>query len=212
MSKVLIKICGLTRIEDVEAAVSCGADAIGFVFTASPRRISAETAAHLSSGIPGGVLRVGLFLDQHKSEIEQVINSVALDVLQFHGSESEQECNAFGLPWLKAVAMVNSRSASQAERDYPSAMGLLLDSHSAGTGGGSGKVFDWSLSTPITKPLWLAGGLNPDNVATAIHTVRPYAVDVSSGVEASPGIKDADRIRKFIKVVRDTESEIINGK
>ncbi len=211
MTAIFIKICGLTRIEDVEAAVSSGADAIGFVFTASPRRISAEAAVQLSSGVPSGVLRVGLFLNQDKSEIDRVLNTVALDVLQFHGNESEQQCDTYGLPWLKAVAMENAQSVSQAEHDYPSAMGLLLDSHGTGKRGGSGKVFDWSLSAPVSKPVWLAGGLNPDNVAAAIRTVRPYAVDVSSGVEASPGIKDAERIQEFINAVRDVESEIING-
>jgi phosphoribosylanthranilate isomerase len=211
MSAVFIKICGLTREEDVKAAISSGADAIGFVFTASPRRITAEKALHLSAGIPAGVLRVGLFLNQDKSEIEQVLSSVALDVLQFHGIETEQDCAAYGLPWLKAVVMENAGSVSQAESDYPSAMGLLLDSHRAGKRGGSGKVFDWSLSAAVSKPVWLAGGLNPDNVAAAIRVVRPYAVDVSSGVESAPGIKDAVRISQFIKAVRDVESELRNG-
>ncbi|NOR19270.1 MAG: phosphoribosylanthranilate isomerase [Xanthomonadales bacterium] len=210
MTAVIIKICGLTREQDVKAAVSSGADAIGFVFTASPRRISADTARRLSSDIPAGVLRVGLLLNQHRSEIDQVINSVTLDVLQFHGNESEQDCDVYGLPWLKAVAMENAESASQAERDYPSAMGLLFDSHSAGNRGGSGKLFDWSLSAPLSKPVWLAGGLNPDNVAEAIRAVRPYAVDVSSGVESAPGIKDADRISKFINAVRVSESDSEN--
>jgi len=211
MSPVFIKICGLTRDEDVRAAVAAGADAIGFVFTASPRRISAEKAFQLSAGIPQQVLRVGLFLDQDKSEIDQVIAGVELDILQFHGGESEQQCAAFGLPWLKAVAMENIDSVSQAEQDYPAAMGLLLDSHSKGKRGGSGKVFDWSLSTPVAKPIWLAGGLNPDNVAEAIRIIKPYAVDVSSGVEAEPGIKDSDSIRRFIKAVRDVEDELTIG-
>jgi len=165
----------------------------------------------LSSYVPKGVLRVGLFLDQGRSEIDRVINSVSLDVLQFHGSETEQECRVFGLPWLKAVAMENAESAKQAESDYPGAMGLLLDSHATGKRGGSGKVFDWSLSRPIAKPIWLAGGLNSANVAQAIHVVRPFAVDVSSGVEAAPGIKDASRIRAFIKAVREVDNEARNG-
>jgi len=205
--RVKVKICGLTRDEDVKAAVAAGADAIGFVFTASPRRISIDTAIRLSSYVPKGVLRVGLFLDQDRSEIDQVINSVSIDVLQFHGSETEQECRVFGLPWLKAVAMENAESAKQAESEYPGAMGLLLDSHATGKRGGSGKVFDWSLSRPIAKPIWLAGGLNSANVAQAIHVVRPFAVDVSSGVEAAPGIKDASRIRTFIKAVRKVDNE-----
>lgn len=207
MSSIKVKICGLTRNEDVKAAVAAGADAIGFVFTASPRRISIDTAIRLSSYVPKGVLRVGLFLDQDRSEIDRVINSVSLDVLQFHGSETEQECCVFGLPWLKAVAMENAESAKQAESDYPGAMGLLLDSHATGKRGGSGKVFDWSLSRPIAKPIWLAGGLNSANVAQAIHVVRPFAVDVSSGVEAAPGIKDASRIHTFIKAVREVDNE-----
>ena len=211
MNRVVVKICGLTRDEDVEAAVTAGADAVGFVFTSSPRRISIETAIRLCSYVPDGVLRVGLFLDQDRSEIDRVVNSVPLDVLQFHGSETERECSVFGLPWLKAVAMENAASAQQAERDYPGAMGLLLDSHKTGKRGGSGKVFDWSLSRPVTIPVWLAGGLNADNVAQAIRSVRPFAVDVSSGVEAAPGIKDVSRISAFIKAVRKVENEVSNG-
>ena len=197
----------MTRAGDVKTAVLSGVDAIGLVFAASPRRISIETATRLCSCIPEGVLRVGLFQNQHSSEIQEVLSTVDLDVLQFHGDESEQECDAFGLPWLKAVAMENADSIHQAEGEYPAAMGLLLDSHSAGKQGGSGKVFDWSLSTPASKPIWLAGGLNANNVAGAIRIVRPYAVDVSSGVELSPGIKDAEQIRTFIQSVRDVENE-----
>ena len=206
--RVKIKICGLTRDEDVKAAIAAGTDAVGFVFTASPRRISTDTANRLSGYVPEGVLRVGLFLDQDRSEIERVINSVSLDVLQFHGSETEQECCVFGLPWLKAVAMENAESAKQAESDYPGAMGLLLDSHTTGKRGGSGKVFDWSLSRPVAKPVWLAGGLNAANVGQAIRVIRPFAVDVSSGVEVAPGIKEESRIRAFIKAVREVGNEV----
>jgi len=207
MNRVKIKICGLTRAEDVQAAVNTGADAIGFVFTASPRRVSIEKAIELCAYVPGGVLRVGLFLDQDRSEIEQVTASVPLDILQFHGSETAQECNFFRLPWLKAVAMENAGSVKQAERDFPGAAGLLLDSHSKGTRGGSGKLFDWSLSRPVEKPVWLAGGLNAENVGRAIHIVRPYAVDVSSGVESEPGIKDPARMKAFVKAVRQAENQ-----
>ncbi len=211
MNRIKVKICGLTRAEDVKAAIVAGADAVGFVFTTSPRRISTDTASRLISRVPEGVLRVGLFLDQDRSEIEQVVNSVPLDMLQFHGGETEQECNVFDLPWLKAVAMEHAESARQAERDYPGATGLLLDSHTRGKPGGSGRVFDWSLAKPVAKPVWLAGGLNADNVAHAIRTVRPFAVDVSSGVEIAPGIKDASRICAFIKAVRELENEFSNG-
>lgn len=208
MNRVRVKICGLTRDEDVRVAVGCGADAIGFLFTESPRRISVESAIRLCSYVPKGVLRVGLFLDQDRSEIDRVVSSVPLDILQFHGSETEQECSAYGLPWLKAVAMENAESALQAELDYPGASGLLLDSHAPGQRGGSGEVFDWSLSRPLSKPVWLAGGLSADNVSQAIRTVRPYAVDVSSGVETAPGIKDANRITAFFKAVRKIENEL----
>ena len=211
MSRTRIKICGLTRDEDVRIAVASGADAIGFVFTESPRRVSIETAIRLSSYVPEGVLRVGLFLDQDGSEIDQVVSSVPLDVLQFHGSETEQECSNYGLPWLKAVAMENAGSAKQAELDYPGALGLLLDSHAPGQRGGSGHVFDWSLSSQLSKPVWLAGGLQADNIGEAIRIVRPYAVDVSSGVESAPGIKDANRITAFIKAVREIENDLHNG-
>ena len=211
MSRVNIKICGLTRDEDVQVVVEAGVDAIGFVFTKSPRRISIDTAIRLISYVPGDVLRVGLFLNQDSAEIAQVVNSVPLDVLQFHGSETEQECSVFDLPWLKAVAMEDAESVRRAEHDYPGAMGLLLDSHVAGKRGGSGKVFDWSLSKPVAKPVWLAGGLNAGNVGEAIRLVRPYAVDVSSGVELAPGIKDRSMILNFVKAVREVENEVVKG-
>jgi len=212
MNRVKIKICGLTRAEDVEAAIKAGADVVGFVFTASPRRISIDTAKRLSGYVPRGVLSVGLFLDQDRSEIEQVVSAVPLDILQFHGCETEQECSVFNMPWLKAVAMENAESLKQAERDFPGASGLLLDSHSKGERGGSGKLFDWSLSRPVDKPVWLAGGLNPDNVGEAINSVRPYAVDVSSGVETQPGIKAAARMNAFVQAVRTAENKLTIGK
>ena len=208
MNRVKVKICGLTRVEDVQAAIKAGADAVGFVFTTSPRRIRIDAAIELSGYVPAGVLRVGLFLDQERSAIEHVIRRVPLDLLQFHGCETEQDCSAFKLPWLKAVAMENAESVKQAEQDYPGATGLLLDSHSKGKRGGSGKAFDWSLSRPVTKPVWLAGGLNADNVGLAIRQVRPFAVDVSSGVETRPGIKDEAMMKAFVKAVRKAENEL----
>ena len=207
MNQVKIKICGLTRSEDVKAVVAAGVDAIGFVFTASPRQISPRQALELSAHVPDGVLRVGLFLDQDEAEIAQVLDAVALDLLQFHGNESGPFCSGFGIPYLKAVAMTDGDSVQQAERDYPAAHGLLLDSHTAGQPGGSGKVFDWAMSRPLATPVWLAGGLNADNVGRAIRTVKPYAVDVSSGVETSPGIKDASRIKAFVTAVRQADEK-----
>ena len=210
MSRILVKVCGLTRSEDVAAAVAAGVDALGFVFTASPRRVSAEKARELGRVIPRGVLRIGLFLNQNRDAIARVVDTVELDMLQFHGSETEEQCSSFGLPYIKAVSMQNSRSVEQAEKDYPGASGLLLDSHVTGKPGGSGKVFDWSLTRPGAKPVWLAGGLNAENVAEAIECVRPYAVDVSSGVESSPGIKDAARIDAFVRSVRRKEQELMS--
>ena len=207
MNKTIVKICGLTREEDVKSAVAAGVDAVGFVFTDSPRRISIDTAIRLIDYVPKGILRVGLFLNQDQIEIEQVVSAVALDVLQFHGCETAQQCSVFDMPWLKAVAMESTESASRAERDYPDAMWLLLDSHVAGKRGGSGKVFDWSMFRPLAKPVWLAGGLNTENVGRAIRLVRPFAVDVSSGVEVAPGIKDVVKINRFIRTVREIDNE-----
>ncbi len=200
---IKIKICGLTRVEDVKAVVAAGVDAVGFVFAASPRRISSKAANGLCKCVPAGVLRVGLFMDQTRSEVTRMVNSVPLDLLQFHGSESRAECNLFDLPYLKAVVMQDSGSVQAAQQAYPDAMGLLLDGHAVGMRGGSGKVFDWSLAGHASKPIWLAGGLNAQNVGAAIRLVRPFAVDVSSAVEQAPGIKDKTRILEFIDAVRN---------
>jgi phosphoribosylanthranilate isomerase len=208
MQAVMVKICGLTRVKDVQAAVTAGADAIGFVFTASPRQITPAKAVELSQHIPQGILRIGLFLDQIRAEVDAVIRAVPLDVLQFHGRETDAQCDVFGLPYLKAVSMQDDQSAQKAERDFPGAKGLLLDSHIAGKAGGSGKVFDWNLLQPVSRPVWLAGGLDAGNVGHAIEIVKPYAVDVSSGVEASPGIKDPNRIAAFIDAVRQQEQRL----
>jgi len=208
MNLVKIKICGLTRAEDVQAAVAAGADAVGFVFAASPRRVSIESAIRLAGYVPEDVLRVGLFMDQAASEISQVVKAVPLDLLQFHGSETQRECMVFNLPWLKAVAMEDAGSVERAEHEYPGAAGLLLDSHAKGQRGGSGRQFDWALAKPSTGRIWLAGGLNAGNVGEAIRVVRPYAVDVSSGVEVKPGVKDTTKIKAFVEAVRRVESEL----
>jgi phosphoribosylanthranilate isomerase len=163
-------------------------------------------AEELAGLVPVSVLRVGLFLDQDAASIEAVLEAVALDVLQFHGRESEAQCARYGRPWLKAVAMQDGDSLQRALDDYPGAMGLLLDSHEAGRRGGSGKTFDWSLAQAANKPLWLAGGLNAGNVGAAMAAVSPFAVDVSSGVEAAPGIKDAGKIEAFCAAVRRADA------
>jgi phosphoribosylanthranilate isomerase len=206
MSRTKIKICGLTRARDVKCALRCGADAVGFVFAESPRRVDVSRAKELAGLVPVSVLSVGLFLDQDAVLIEAVLAAVPLDVLQFHGRESEAQCARYGRPWLKAVAMQDADSLQRALDDYPGATGLLLDSHQAGGRGGSGRTFDWSLAQAANKPLWLAGGLNADNVGAAIAAVNPFAVDVSSGVEAAPGIKDAEKIEAFCAAVRQADA------
>jgi len=193
----LVKICGLTRPEDVLFACDAGADAIGFVFARSPRQISAELARALVRRVGSGVLRVGLFMDQDAALVSQVLDQVELDLLQFHGSETNGWCAAFGTPFLKAVAM-QGEDWQQQVLSFPEAAGILLDSHAPGGAGGTGETFDWTRKVGATQPLWLAGGLHPSNVAEAVRAFRPHAVDVSSGVESAPGIKQDDRVKLFI--------------
>ncbi len=205
MTHIVVKICGLTRARDVDAAVAAGVDAVGFVFASSHRRISVAQARQLVERIPAGILRVGLFLDQDTDAVTAVLKSLTLDLLQFHGQENSTYCETFGLPYLKAVSMQDNQSLLRAKHEFPGAAGLLLDSHVSGGRGGSGKRFDWRLVQAQAKHVWLAGGLNADNVAKAVETVKPYAVDVSSGVELRPGIKDPDKINAFVNAVRRAE-------
>lgn len=199
-----IKICGLTRDEDVQAAVEAGADAIGFVFYApSPRFVSFERAAALARGIPPFVSLVGLFVNASREFVEQARAVVSLQVLQFHGDESEADCNGYGLPYIKAARMRQGFDLLKYAAAFPRAQGLLLDAFVEGYGGG-GETFDWSLiPSKLPQPLILSGGLNAGNVAEAVRRVRPWAVDVSSGVEVAKGIKDAARITEFVAGVQN---------
>ncbi|MBI5461265.1 MAG: phosphoribosylanthranilate isomerase [Gammaproteobacteria bacterium] len=203
-ARTRVKICGITRPEDGLEAARLGADAIGLVFYApSPRAVSLERAAEIAAALPPFVTRVGLFVDAQPAEIEAVLAAVRLDLLQFHGDETEAECARFGYPYLKAVSMRPGRDIAAALRDYPSASGFLLDAYHPAVPGGSGECFDWErVPTGRARPIVLAGGLTPDNVAEAVRRVRPYAVDVSSGVEAAKGIKDATKMAEFIRGVR----------
>lgn len=201
MSRVLVKICGLTRRDDVQAAIAHGADALGFVFALSPRRLDAPQAARLTHEVPRGIMRVGVFMDQPASEVKAVLAIAGLDLLQFHGAEDNAFCAAFGLPFLKAVSML-AKDPTKPLASFPDAAGFLLDSHRPGGQGGTGEAFDWGRRLHSDRPLWLAGGLHPGNVAQAVRTWRPHAVDVSSGVEDSPGIKNEQLIGEFIRRAR----------
>ena len=208
-TRTRVKICGITRPEDGAAAARLGADAIGLVFYApSPRAVTAERAIAIAAALPPFVTRVGLFVNAAPAEIEAVLAAVRLDLLQFHGDETEADCRRYGLPYLKAVSMRPDLDMGAALRAYPSASGFLLDAYHPALPGGSGERFDWArVPAESPQPIVLAGGLTPDNVAEAVRTVRPYAVDVSSGVEASKGIKDASKMAEFIRGVRRGDDE-----
>jgi phosphoribosylanthranilate isomerase len=201
VNRVRVKICGLTRGEDVEAALASGADAIGVVFARSPRQLDAAKAARLLGRVTGQVLKVGLFMQHSQAEVAAVLERVELDLLQFHGDVDNAFCASFGLPFIKAIGVSSGRAAELANR-YPDASGILFDAPAPGGAGGTGRTFDWSLLGSIRQPLWLAGGLTAENVRQAIELVGPDWVDVSSGVEVRPGIKSADRIRAFIEAAQ----------
>ncbi len=189
---------------DAAAAAAAGADAIGLVFYGpSPRHVTPDAARAIVAALPPFVTCVGLFVDAAPEEIEAVLRDVALDVLQFHGRETPEECRRYGRPYLKAIAMAEGVDVRAAEARYASAQGLLLDTHQKGRPGGTGQVFDWGrIPAGLGKPVILAGGLSPANVAAAIDQVRPYAVDVSGGVESAPGIKDERRMREFCRYAK----------
>ena len=201
MSAVRSKICGITRIEDALAAVEAGADAIGFVFyPGSPRAVTFQQARDIIKALPPFVTTVGLFVNVSHCEL---LDAVPLDLLQFHGDEPAADCECWHRPYIKALRVKAGDDIAAACRAFPNASGILLDAYVEGVPGGTGEAFDWSLIPKgWNKPIILAGGLTPDNVAEAIARVQPYAVDVSGGVEASRGIKDHARIQAFIKAVR----------
>ena len=203
------KICGITRPEDALAVASQGADAIGLVFyPPSPRNVSIEQAQAVIAALPPFVTTVGLFVNADEAEIKGILDEVPLDLLQFHGNEEEAYCNSFGRPYFKAVRMADDVDLSVEAARYSSASALLLDSYQKGVPGGTGHAFDWArIPEGLDKPIILAGGLGPENVEEAIRTVRPYAVDVSSGVEAAKGIKDADKIIAFMRGVERADGE-----
>ncbi len=205
-----IKICGITRVEDALAAAHSGADAIGLVFhEKSPRYVPAQQAARLAKALPPFVTVVGLFVNVSADYVHAVLEKVPLDLLQFHGEESPDFCSCFDRPYIKAIRVRAGVDLVQCASRYASAQGLLLDAWVEGTHGGTGQSFDWALIPhDLPLPVILSGGLNPGNVGEAIRAVRPYAVDVSSGVEAGKGIKDPAKIAAFIKEVKDIDLQL----
>lgn len=202
---VRVKICGITRPEDGVLAARLGADAVGLVFhVQSPRSVTVERARAIVAALPPFVTRVGLFVDAGPEAIEAVLCAVPLDVLQFHGDEPAEDCRCYGRPYIKAIRMRSDVDLRGAAAAYPDAGALLLDTYVEGIEGGTGQCFDWSrIPEDLPKPIILAGGLTPDNVAQALAVVNPYAVDVSGGVEHDKGVKDEDKMRRFIARVWD---------
>jgi len=197
---VRVKICGITRLDDLHAACASGADALGFVFhAASPRNVTIDAAAALVAEMPPFVQSVGLFVNAAPAFVEAVLATVPLDLLQFHGDETPADCARFGRPFVKAIRVTRETDLVKCAADFDAARGLLLDAFVPGVAGGTGERFDWTLiPAALPKPFILSGGLAPDNVAEAVRRVRPWAVDVSSGVEAAKGIKDARKMAQFI--------------
>jgi phosphoribosylanthranilate isomerase len=200
MPAVRSKICGITRIEDALAAAEAGADAIGLVFYAkSPRAVNVQQAREIIRALPPFVTTVGLFVNASRCELTEILEAVPLDLLQFHGDETPADCEGYSRPYIKALRVRAGDDLEAACKSYASASGILLDTYVAGVPGGTGETFDWALvPAKLSKPVILAGGLSPANVAQAIARVKPWAVDVSGGVEQAKGIKDHARIRAFI--------------
>ena len=211
MPRIRIKICGLTREADVDEAVEAGADALGFVlYEASPRHVSVARAAALIGRLPPFVTPVLLFVNATPQALRQAVDAVPQALLQFHGDETPAQCEAAARPYLRAVRMAPGVDLLDLASRFHSAQALLLDAD-VETYGGSGKVFDWSLIPPsVPLPVVLSGGLNPANVSDGVLRVRPWAVDVSSGVESAKGIKDAALMRRFCQAVHEADQRTVD--
>jgi phosphoribosylanthranilate isomerase len=197
-----VKICGITRAQDAAQVVAAGGDAIGLVFyEPSPRAVTIQMAKEIVKSVPAFVTVVALFVNPSVQEVRKVLEEVRIDLLQFHGDEESDFCSQFKRPYIKAIRVRQTSDVVASSLRFPDALALLLDSYKPGVPGGTGETFDWSLIPESPKPLILAGGLAPDNIAFAIDQVQPFAVDVSGGVEATKGIKDHSKINKFITEV-----------
>ena len=208
MLRTRVKICGITRADDALEVVKLGADAIGLVFYAnSPRNVTITQAIDITKKIPAFVTIVGLFVNAKADFVKEVIAKVGLNLLQFHGDETPEECAQYSMPYIKAIRVKPDTNLVQYAQDFAEAKGLLLDAYTEGVFGGTGHQFDWNLiPKTLTKPIILAGGLNADNVLAAIKQAKPFAVDVSGGVEFAKGIKDAQKIEAFMQQVKIADS------
>ena len=211
MTRTRTKICGITRVEDALCAAHAGADAIGLIFyEGSPRAVTIEQAISISNALPPFVSTVALFVNAPQNEVNEIITCVRPTILQFHGDENASYCTQFGMPFLKAVRVGVEMTADdllEYAEAFSAARALLLDTMSQGLYGGSGKTFDWHvIPNEMRRRIVLSGGLRVDNVAGATRTIRPWAVDVSSGVEAQKGVKDHALVRKFIEEVRNADA------
>jgi phosphoribosylanthranilate isomerase len=201
-----VKICGITNTADAFDAVSAGASALGFnMYEPSPRYVAPMLAQALCAAVPVFVSRVGLFVNHSRDQVMQICNLVDFDLLQFHGDESNEFCASFGRPFIKALRVAPGDDVVAAVNRFPDSRGILLDAFTDGLYGGTGRTIDWQQIPALKQPLILAGGLDVDNVGNAIRRVSPFAVDVSGGVERSRGVKDADKMRRFVAAVRDTD-------
>ena len=204
-----VKICGITRIEDAALAATLGADAIGLIFTPrSPRCLTLAQAVTIRASLPPMVSSVALFMDADAEQVRGIAAALQPDQLQFHGGECDDWCAQFGRPYLKALPMQDCNDVAGRMADFPRAAGFVLDGHVAGQAGGQGRSFDWSTLPRMHRPWLLAGGLTPANVAQALRVARPWGIDVSSGVESSPGIKDALKLQHFFREIhRETAAQ-----
>lgn len=209
MSRTRIKFCGITRVEDGVCAARLGVDAIGCIFHAkSPRVVSIGRASEIVKALPPFVTSVGLFVEPDPAEVRKVLDRVPLDLLQFQGSETSDFCAAFGKPWIQAIHMAPGIDWDRERTRTRGAAAVFVDTHVEGVPGGTGQTFDWNLiPDDLDKPLILAGGLSPGNVAAAIRAVRPFAVDLCSGVEASKGVKDSALMQAFVQAVGAADHE-----
>ncbi|MDX2506863.1 MAG: phosphoribosylanthranilate isomerase [Gammaproteobacteria bacterium] len=203
-----VKICGITNRIDAQLACDYGADAIGLVFyPPSPRYVNIEQAVIVTESLPPFISSVALFVNARREEIDNVLKQLAIDVIQFHGDESAEFCGSFNRPYIKAIRMQGGLDLYAVQKEYACARGLLLDTYKKGIPGGTGETFNWEkVPHDLDRPVILAGGLVADNVALAIKQVKPYAVDVSGGVEASKGIKDGEKMARFMENVRGSDA------